>query len=114
MSEPQREYRTQPLKRMARVYQFPTLSTWEQEELTYDEIQAMREQQALAALRAKARLEANEPLSWHKRLSKWYDDVYEDVFEGFGPGLIAIASMMLFLVIFVQLGKATGWWGGGW
>lgn len=112
MSEPQSEYRTQPLKRMAQVYQFPTLSRFEVDELTYEQKQEMRGQQVLAALRAKARVEANEPLPWYKRLAKWYDDHWKDVFEGFGPGLIFIASMLLFLVVFVQVGKATGWWGG--
>lgn len=114
MSEPQSEYRIQPLKRMAKVYQFPTLSRFEVDELTYEQKQEMRDQQALAVLRAKARLEANIPPPWHKRLAKWYDEVYEDVFEGFGPGLYLIVTMFFFLAIFVQLGKLTGWWGGSW
>lgn len=99
-------------EQICKIYNFPVPS--EHEELTWEEKEQMREEQALAAMRAKARLEANMPLPWYKRLGAWYERNYEQVFDGFGPGLYLLVLIFFFLVIFVQLGKLTGWWGGGW
>lgn len=111
MSEPQGEYRTQPLRRMAKVYQFPTLSRFEIDELTYEQKLAMRDQQAIASLREKARLEANTPLPWYKRITAWYDRNYMALFEGTGAAIAFLAGLIILLVVFVNLGRATGWWG---
>jgi len=110
MSEPQGEYRIQPLVRLAKVYRFPTLSKWEIEELTQDEIRAREEDRALQALRAKARLEANTPLPWYKRITAWYDRNYMAVFEGTGTAIAFLAGLSLLLVVFMNLGRSVGWW----
>ena len=111
MSEPQSEYRGQPLKRMAKVYQFPTLSRFEVDELTYEQKQEMRDQQVLAALREKARLQANIPLPWHKRIAKWYDRNYMKLFDGVGASIAFLAGLAILLTVFVNLGRSVGWWG---
>ena len=110
MGETSREYRTQPQVRLAKVYRFPTLSKWEQKELTHDQIRAREEERALQALRAKARLELNQPKPWYKRLAKWYDRNYMAVFEGTGEAIAFLAGLIILLVVFVNLGRATGWW----
>ena len=106
MSEPQKEYRIPPLKRVAKIYHFPTYGT---EELTWEEKEQMREEQALAAMRAKARLEANMPLPWYKRLGAWYERNYEQVFDGFGPTLTFLVTLLFFIVLFSQLAILYGW-----
>lgn len=111
MSETQGEYRIQPLVRVAKVYQFPTLSKWEQEELTYDEIRAREEEQALAALRAKARLEANMPLPWYRKAVQWYEDNYMDLFEGTGAAIAFLAGALIMTTAVYNLGRSVGWWG---
>lgn len=111
MSEPQGEYRIQPLRRMAKVYQFPTLSRFEIDELTYEQRKlAMRDQQVLAALREKARLQANIPLPWHKRIAKWYDRNYMKLFDGVGASIAFLAGLAILLTVFVNLGRSFGWW----
>jgi len=110
MGETSREYRTQPQVRLAKVYRFPTLSKWEQEELTHDQIRAREEERALQALRAKARLELNQPKPWYKRLAKWYDRNWEDMFNASWAGFAFIFGIMLFLVIARGIGITTGWW----
>ena len=111
MSEPQGEYRIQPLVRLAKVYRFPTLSKWEIEELTQDEIRAREEERALQALRAKARLEANTPLPWYKRITAWYDRNYMAVFEGTGTAIAFLAGALIVSTIAYNLGRLLGWWG---
>lgn len=95
--------------RLARVYKFP--DKYEQEIMTYEQIQALREEQALEALRQKARLEMNKPLPWYKRLAKWYDENYEQVFEGTGAAIAFLTVFMLIIFVLVNFARSMGWWG---
>lgn len=108
MSNPER-IQIRPAVRLARVYEFP-LDKYKQGGLTFEQRQAWADEQALVELRRKARLEANTPLPWHRRVSKWYDQNYEALFEGTGAAVAFVAGFWLLLTILVNLGRSLGWW----
>lgn len=54
-----------------------------------------------------------KPSLW-QRIRNWYDRNWEECFEGVGPAILALVLIMFFTVVFVNLGRATGWWGGVW
>jgi len=110
MGETSTEYRTQPLVRLAKVYRFPPLNKWEQEELTHDQIRAREEERALQMLRAKARLEANTPLPWYRRAVQWYDRNWEDMFNAAWAGFAFVFGLGLILIAARGIGRMTGWW----
>lgn len=60
-------YRAQPLVRLAKVYQFPV------QQLTYEQEQALQDEQAIRNLREKMRLEANQPAPWYKDINPLRD-----------------------------------------
>lgn len=62
--------------------------------------------------RRKLGLKEHNPPPWHKRIARFYNENWEYMFEGVGPALIVIAMVSMGLLIFVNLGRATGWWGG--
>jgi len=47
---------------------------------------------------------------WYKRLAKWYDDNYEQVFEGTGAAIAFLTGFLLLGVVFVGLARSLGWW----
>lgn len=112
MSELQ-EYRLQPLKRIAKVYRLPAPTKEELAEAERDR-QALADQKALDELRRRAGLQELHPPPWYKRIARFYNENWEYMFEGVGPALIVIAMVTMGLLVFVQMGKLTGWWGGAW
>lgn len=62
--------------------------------------------------RRKLGLKEQAPPPWYKRIARFYNENWEYMFEGVGPALIVIAMVTMGLLVFVQLGKTTGWWGG--
>ena len=67
MSEPQGEYRIQPLKRIAKVYRFPEPSKEEREKLE-QERQEIADQKAMDVLRRQAGLPEKYPPPWYRRV----------------------------------------------
>ena len=114
--------RAQPLKRIAaRVYPFPAqdrearvramadrhIPEWDPEwggPKPYSDDESRR----------KLGLREISPPPWYKRIARFYNENWEYMFEGVGPALIVIAMVSMGLLIFVNLGRATGWWGGAW
>lgn len=64
--------------------------------------------------RRKLGLPEKNPPPWYKRIARFYDENWEYIFEGTGPAIIFITFIFLLALVFVQLGRATGWWGGAW
>lgn len=63
-------------------------------------------------LRRKAGLKELHPPPWYKRIARFYDENWEYIFEGVGPAIIFLAVFSIMALIIVNLGRATGWWGG--
>ena len=113
MSEPQKEYRIQPLQRIAKVYRFPEPSREEREKLQ-QERQEIADQKAMDALRRQAGLPEKYPPPWYKRIARFYDENWEAIFEGTGPAICFLVLLSSLALVFVAIGRATGWWGGAW
>lgn len=124
MIEPQSVYRTQPLRRIAaKIYYLPT-----QAELSEARVRAMADRHIPEwdpewggpkpysddESRRKLGLQELHPLPWYKRVARFYNENWEYMFEGVGPAIIIIAIVTMGLLVFVQMGKLTGWWGGAW
>jgi hypothetical protein len=96
------EYRIPPLKRVAKIYQFPSRV---EETMSFEQRQALRDEQVMRQLREKARLEANAPAPWYKRLAKWYDQNYESLFEGTGAAILSVCIIFGTLLIYGVWGR---------
>lgn len=64
--------------------------------------------------RRKLGLAELNPPPWYKRIARFYDENWEYIFEGVGPAIIFLAVFSIMALIIVNLGRATGWWGGLW
>ncbi len=62
--------------------------------------------------RRKLGLPEKNPPPWYKRIARFYDENWEHIFEGVGPAIIFLAVFSIMALIIVNLGRATGWWGG--
>ena len=122
MCEPQREQHVPPVKRMdTKIYYLPT-----QAELSEARVRAMASRHIPEwdpewggpkpysddESRRKLGLKELHPPPWYKRIARFYDENWEEMFNGVGPALIIIAMVSFGLLLFVNLGRATGWWGG--
>lgn len=63
-------------------------------------------------LRRKAGLKELHPPPWYKRIARFYDENWESMFEGTGPGIYFLLLLSSLALVFVAIGRATGWWGG--
>lgn len=87
-----------------RVYKLPIIT----EETTGP----TESEKAFDELRRQAGLPEKYPPPWYKRIARFYDENWEYIFEGVGPAIIFLAVFSIMALIIVNLGRATGWWGG--
>jgi hypothetical protein len=73
-----------------------------------------REQRARETDETRRKLGLREisPPPWYKRVARFYSENWENIFMGFGPTLTVLVLISMGLLVFINLGRATGWWGG--
>lgn len=114
--------RTQPLKRIAaRVYPFPDQGIEREQRVRamadrhipeWDPEWGGPKPYSDDESRRKLGLKELHPPPWYKRIARFYDENWEYIFEGVGPAIIFLAVFSIMALIIVNLGRATGWWGG--
>ena len=87
-----------------RVYKLPIIT----EETTGP----TESEKAFDELRRQAGLPEKYPPPWYKRIARFYDENWESMFEGTGPAIYFLLLLSSLALVFVAIGRATGWWGG--
>lgn len=63
-------------------------------------------------LRRAAGLKEKNPPPWYKRIARFYNENWETMFDGVGASILVLAMISLVLLVFINVGRTTGWWGG--
>lgn len=77
-------------------------------QMTKEEIKTFDE------LRRAAGLKEIAPPPWYKRVARFYGENWEEMFDGVGRSVLVVATLALLALIYVNIGRTTGWWGGVW